>query len=451
MKKVTNRRVQYANRFELRDVSTGKVLGVYDLTEVPGTVAEEGTPLDEALFNSIDADIKDRVVKIVGKGLSTNDYNDIEKGKVAENSRDRHSHANKSVLDTYDQTNDNIKDAVGKRHSHANKSVLDSIEEAFTTALLNALNSNTQNRHNHVNKAILDKTTAVFTTEILRSINGNTSSKHSHENKPILDKTTAAFTTALLNALNSNTDARHSHSNKSTLDAITAAFTTALKTKLDGVANGATKTAVKGESENVYRTGNVNITKGNVGLGNVANERQYSASNPPPYPVTSVNGKTGEVSGLATKDEILTKTDLLNLIYPIGSIFITTNNTNTPEKLLGGKWIYISQGYYLAATNTTSGSPAPGTKTGAGLPNIKGSFSIKAYTGSVASNESMASGSFSKGATLHDVKVIESTSRPNQTGVGSIQFDASRSSGIYGNSNTVRPETYWVFMYQRIS
>ena len=31
-------------------------------------------------------------------------------------------------------------------------------------------------------------------------------------------------------------------------------------------------------------------------LGNVANERQYSADNPPPYPVTSVNGQTGAVS-----------------------------------------------------------------------------------------------------------------------------------------------------------
>ena len=31
-------------------------------------------------------------------------------------------------------------------------------------------------------------------------------------------------------------------------------------------------------------------------LGNVANERQYSAANPPPYPVTSVNGQTGAVS-----------------------------------------------------------------------------------------------------------------------------------------------------------
>ena len=37
-------------------------------------------------------------------------------------------------------------------------------------------------------------------------------------------------------------------------------------------------------------------TKSEVGLGNVDNVKQYSASNPPPYPVTSVNGKTGAVT-----------------------------------------------------------------------------------------------------------------------------------------------------------
>ena len=37
-------------------------------------------------------------------------------------------------------------------------------------------------------------------------------------------------------------------------------------------------------------------TKSEVGLGNVDNVKQYSASNPPPYPVTSVNGKTGAVN-----------------------------------------------------------------------------------------------------------------------------------------------------------
>ena len=38
------------------------------------------------------------------------------------------------------------------------------------------------------------------------------------------------------------------------------------------------------------------LGKGDVGLGNVDNVKQYSATNPPPYPVTSVNGKTGAVT-----------------------------------------------------------------------------------------------------------------------------------------------------------
>lgn len=36
-------------------------------------------------------------------------------------------------------------------------------------------------------------------------------------------------------------------------------------------------------------------TKVEVGLGSVDNVKQYSASNPPPYPVTSVNGGTGDI------------------------------------------------------------------------------------------------------------------------------------------------------------
>ncbi len=43
------------------------------------------------------------------------------------------------------------------------------------------------------------------------------------------------------------------------------------------------------------KTGAVVLDKTDVGLGNVANVAQYSASNPPPYPVTSVNGLTGDI------------------------------------------------------------------------------------------------------------------------------------------------------------
>lgn len=44
------------------------------------------------------------------------------------------------------------------------------------------------------------------------------------------------------------------------------------------------------------QTGAVVLGKSDVGLGSVDNVQQYSASNPPPYPVTSVNGQTGDVS-----------------------------------------------------------------------------------------------------------------------------------------------------------
>lgn len=36
--------------------------------------------------------------------------------------------------------------------------------------------------------------------------------------------------------------------------------------------------------------------KDDIGLSNVDNVKQYSASNPPPYPVTSVNGQTGDIT-----------------------------------------------------------------------------------------------------------------------------------------------------------
>ena len=39
-----------------------------------------------------------------------------------------------------------------------------------------------------------------------------------------------------------------------------------------GVANITAATGIKGDSESSYRTGNVNITKANIGLGNVENK-----------------------------------------------------------------------------------------------------------------------------------------------------------------------------------
>ena len=58
------------------------------------------------------------------------------------------------------------------------------------------------------------------------------------------------------------------------------------------------------------KTGAVVLDKTDIGLGNVANVAQYSASNPPPYPVTSVNGSTGAVTVNVPSAATATPSDL---------------------------------------------------------------------------------------------------------------------------------------------
>jgi len=45
------------------------------------------------------------------------------------------------------------------------------------------------------------------------------------------------------------------------------------------------------------------------------------------------------------------KSDLLNLIYPVGSIYISVNNTN-PASLFGGTWQQIKDKFLLSAGDT---------------------------------------------------------------------------------------------------
>ena len=59
-------------------------------------------------------------------------------GRIAALEKDTHTHANKALLDTYDQTNEDLKDTVAKKHSHANKTELDKFETG-DKAKLNAV------------------------------------------------------------------------------------------------------------------------------------------------------------------------------------------------------------------------------------------------------------------------------------------------------------------------
>ena len=56
------------------------------------------------------------------------------------------------------------------------------------------------------------------------------------------------------------------------------------------------------------------------------------------------------------------KSDLLNLIYPVGSIYMSVNNTN-PASLFGGTWQQIKDRFLLACGSTYNAGATGGEAT----------------------------------------------------------------------------------------
>lgn len=86
------------------------------------------------------------------------------------------------------------------------------------------------------------------------------------------------------------------------------------------------------------------------------------------------------------------KSDLLNLIYPVGSIYMSVNNTN-PANLFGGKWNQIKDRFLLSAGDTytagSTGGEAKHTLTIAEIP----SHSHKTWLGTAGeSQETLSTG-----------------------------------------------------------
>ena len=66
--------------------------------------------------------------------VSESDLDSALATKIANASAGNHTHSNKALLDTYTQTEANLKDAVTKKHSHSNATVLNGITSAKVTA-----------------------------------------------------------------------------------------------------------------------------------------------------------------------------------------------------------------------------------------------------------------------------------------------------------------------------
>lgn len=109
------------------------------------------------------------------------------------------------------------------------------------------------------------------------------------------------------------------------------------KVKLDGVAAGAQKntvTGVKGNAESSYRTGNINITPANIGLGNVNNTSDANK----PISTAAKNALDTKIS----KSTELTNEDL-NTITTEGFYHAADANTcaNKPSNVKHfGMWVF---------------------------------------------------------------------------------------------------------------
>lgn len=137
-------------------------------------------------------------------------------------------------------------------------------------------------------------------------------------------------------------------------------------------------------------------------------------------------------------DNYYTKTQIIDLIYPIGSVFITVNNVNPSTYLPNTNWEAVASGKTLWTT-TTDGEG--GSEIAAGLPNITGSFGANGHM----YNNHYATGAFSAGVTSG-----WSSNNGAASDGGRYDFNASLSNGIYGNSNTVQPPAIKVYMWKRI-
>ena len=146
-----------------------------------------------------------------------------------------------------------------------------------------------------------------------------------------------------------------------------------------------------------------------------------------------------------TLQEIIEKTIQTTLLkaHPVGSYWLTESDDD-PNTLFGGGWERV-KGKLLQCSDDTH--PA-GTDIEAGLPNITGSFAVRPAS------------TFDSSAAFSGIAATEITcglyaqiNTPFYGNFGTVSFsmDASRSSAIYGKSDTVQPETHVVNVWKRIS
>lgn len=137
-----------------------------------------------------------------------------------------------------------------------------------------------------------------------------------------------------------------------------------------------------------------------------------------------------------TADDIkINNKSIFDLIYPIGSIYISVTNLNPNTAFPGTTWTKLQGGYALVTTDndspsmsiTSANNHIPGEAAQGGLPNITGNIEVVSYRGS-------GDGPFSQNyiANNNNSSYFDYDRSGGWGQASGINFDASRCSTNYG-------------------
>lgn len=125
--------------------------------------------------------------------------------------------------------------------------------------------------------------------------------------------------------------------------------------------------------------------------------------------------------------------------------FWVSEDPTSPAALFGGSWEEIASERVLMGASSTH---AAGTTVKAGLPNITGQLPVLKGIGS--SNDFLISGAFARTDT-QETTYYRSGDASSTLWIYRADFNAARSSAVYGRSSTVQPAAYYVHIWHRVA
>lgn len=422
--------------------------------------------------------LNNKVDKVQGKGLSTNDFTNEDKTNLEENSQARHTHTNKSILDSTTAnftTQEKTKLSGIEVGAEVNNPIDSTLSTTSENAVQNKVVTEALNNKTTVNISSVTQNTINFTSDPQTQLNekldksgGEVSGDVTinNGNGIVLEPSSAGQT---YNAFKFYAQGDDVYVEKQKVEGgadyqkILPLDSELSLTSSNAVQNNVVTEALNDKaslSQNNTFTGNQSFT-GDVNIKSLkqSDDLVWGTLYGNGAPTTTTVGAVGQLYIDITNDKMyvcvqfdfpnyvwkevafVDNAKLLNKIYPIGSIYISVNQTS-PASFIGGTWQALDEGRTLWTT-TTAGQG--GTTVSAGLPNIEGSLE-SVVMAKTYDNQPYSTGALSFG---NNVVSISGAGNGWWTYLKPLYFNANDDNDIYGNSTTVQPPAYRVYMWKR--